>query len=265
MAETKYLGQTGLRHLIDKVKSETINNKEVYIGTEEPTDANIKVWIDPNGKSESSTDLSTLLDKVYPIGSIYISVNSVNPTELFGGTWEQIKDTFLLACSDTHNNGETGGATEMTLTSSHLPSHTHSFSATSGNQSANHTHDLNSHTHSIPALSGTAAESSHTHLVTSKTTTYGSGVQDAWRCLSWLGSNADYYQNVWTNNGSPDGSHGHSVTTNASTTGASTGSTGSNSGDHTHEVSGITESTGSGSSFSILPPYLAVHMWKRTA
>ena len=39
-------------------------------------------------------------------------------------------------------------------------------------------------------------------------------------------------------------------------------------GAHTHSVtvnSGTTGSSGSGSSFSILPPYIAVYVWKRTA
>ena len=41
----------------------------------------------------------------YPVGSIYLSINSTSPDELFGGTWEQIKDTFLLACGDTYAAG----------------------------------------------------------------------------------------------------------------------------------------------------------------
>ena len=50
------------------------------------------------------------LNAIYPIGSIYMSVNSTNPSQLFGGTWEQIKDRFLLACGDTYQNGSIGGS-----------------------------------------------------------------------------------------------------------------------------------------------------------
>lgn len=46
----------------------------------------------------------------YPVGSIYLSVNSTNPRTIFGGTWEQIKDRFLLACGSTYSNGSTGGS-----------------------------------------------------------------------------------------------------------------------------------------------------------
>lgn len=71
---------------------------------------------------------------IYPIGSIYMSVNNVNPSTMFGGTWQQIKDRFLLACGDTYNNGETGGAANHTpsgtvgnhtLTVNEMPAHTH--------------------------------------------------------------------------------------------------------------------------------------------
>lgn len=65
----------------------------------------------------------------FPIGSIYISVNTTNPGTIFGGTWEQIKDKFILCSGDTYSNGSTGGsATHLhgtqghTLTSSEIPS-----------------------------------------------------------------------------------------------------------------------------------------------
>lgn len=68
-----------------------------------------------------------ILDYVYPIGSIYMSVNATDPGTLFGGTWQQIKDTFLLSAGDTYNAGDTGGEAEHTLTKSEMPSHTHAF------------------------------------------------------------------------------------------------------------------------------------------
>ena len=64
-----------------------------------------------------------------PIGSIYISVNSTNPSTYFGGTWQQIKDRFLLACGSTYANGSTGGEASHTLTTNEIPSHTHSIYA----------------------------------------------------------------------------------------------------------------------------------------
>lgn len=72
-------------------------------------------------------------EKVYPypfmpVGSIYLSVNSTNPSTFFGGTWTQIKDRFLLCCGSTYSAGSTGGAATVTLTTSQIPAHSHSGS-----------------------------------------------------------------------------------------------------------------------------------------
>ena len=68
----------------------------------------------------------SFLQASYPVGSIYISAVSTNPNTLFGfGTWEQLKDTFLLAAGDTYEAGATGGEAEHTLTVDEMPSHTH--------------------------------------------------------------------------------------------------------------------------------------------
>lgn len=57
--------------------------------------------------------LSNLLDNIYPIGSIFISTNTTNPSTYFGGTWERIKGRFLLAADDsTYKIGSTGGDKE---------------------------------------------------------------------------------------------------------------------------------------------------------
>ena len=62
-----------------------------------------------------------IIDVIYPIGFVYISINNINPSTLFGGTWEQIKDTFLLAAGDTYAAGATGGEATHTLIETELP------------------------------------------------------------------------------------------------------------------------------------------------
>ncbi len=139
----------------------------VYYGTAEPDDESHPVWINPEGNTneiqqeydpESSepisgkgisapiselqrrvSDLETLgsgavevINTVYPVGSIYMSVSSISPETLFGGTWEQIKDTFLLSCGDSYTAGATGGEASHTLTKSELPAHTHGSKTLTG-------------------------------------------------------------------------------------------------------------------------------------
>ena len=60
----------------------------------------------------------------WPIGSIYMSVNSTSPANLFGGTWERISDTFLFAASSSYPAGSTGGKFTHTISKSELPSYT---------------------------------------------------------------------------------------------------------------------------------------------
>ncbi len=62
---------------------------------------------------------------VYPVGSIYMSASPVSPESLFGGTWVQLKDRFLLGVGDTYTNNTTGGEATHTLTVDEIPSHSH--------------------------------------------------------------------------------------------------------------------------------------------
>ena len=69
--------------------------------------------------------IEKVFDMIYPVGSIYMIVNSTSPATLFGGTWEQIDDTFLLSAGDTYTAGATGGEATHTLTTDEMPSHSH--------------------------------------------------------------------------------------------------------------------------------------------
>lgn len=74
------------------------------------------------------TTVSDLLDMVYPVGSIYMSVNNVSPATFLGGTWEQINEKFLFAGSTAnYPYGSTGGAANVTLTENQIPAHKHTM------------------------------------------------------------------------------------------------------------------------------------------
>lgn len=100
------------------VSNEDVAINNVYVGSQEPNDPGINVWIDPQG-------VNNVIDMIYPIGSIYMSVNDTDPSMLFSGEWEQIKDRFLLCAGDTYVNGSIGGEATHKLTIDEMPTHTH--------------------------------------------------------------------------------------------------------------------------------------------
>ncbi len=92
---------------INKLEVDCItSNKNNFILDEE---GNLKV------KSISLNNTNTEIDLIYPIGSIYMNVSNVNPTTLFGGTWERIEDRFLLASGNNYSNGTTGGSNQASV------------------------------------------------------------------------------------------------------------------------------------------------------
>lgn len=67
-----------------------------------------------------------------PIGSIIMGTGNNFATQsavqnLYIGTWEQIKDVFLLAAGDTYVAGTTGGEATHTLTVDEMPKHSHNL------------------------------------------------------------------------------------------------------------------------------------------
>lgn len=79
-------------------------------------------------------ELRSLLDFIYPVGSVYISYSHVDPGTMFGGTWTRIENAFLWACDSSGTIGQTGGEKTHKLTTTELPSHSHG-SVYSGNAS----------------------------------------------------------------------------------------------------------------------------------
>lgn len=111
-----------------------IARKNGYEGTEEEwlkvLSVNISNVINKDSTNTtvpSSKAVYDFINTIYPVGSIYMSVNATNPSVLFGGTWEQIKDTFLLSAGDKYAAGSTGGEEAHTLTNSEMPNHRHNI------------------------------------------------------------------------------------------------------------------------------------------
>ena len=84
---------------------------------------------------KNGNNWKTLFDLIYPVGSIYISTNNVNPSTLFGGTWEAFgagrtligagTGTDANSTSQTFAGGDTGGEYSHQLTISEMPAHNH--------------------------------------------------------------------------------------------------------------------------------------------
>lgn len=52
---------------------------------------------------------------VYPVGSVYISFKSDDPTSFLGGVWERLGRSFLLPAAENEESEQTGGASEQTI------------------------------------------------------------------------------------------------------------------------------------------------------
>lgn len=105
-----------------KQMREYMTRVAMQLNEEEPAPQQV---INQTQQQKKSTKPFTLNEsqflKIYPVGSIYLSVSNTSPSALFGGTWQQIKDTFLLAAGDTYEAGTVGGEAKHTLTEKELP------------------------------------------------------------------------------------------------------------------------------------------------
>jgi len=203
--------------------------------------------------------LSGFLDMVYPVGSIYLSTNNIDPGNLFGGIWEAFgaADTYLRL-----GGTGAGGNNSVKLSADQIPT------LTTGNQSANHTHSGTTagqsvnHTHSGTTLSA-ANNGAHTHEIQQwdnvklRLGNYTSGVGGA------------FYGLTPAPNGVADlkagsaGTHGHSITGNTGNNSVGhthTITTGNESADHTH-----TYTNNSQQDVTVEPKYVQTYAWKRTA
>lgn len=104
----------------------TSKNEKFNLDSEGNLTVNSLTISDANNNTLS---FEAIFNRIYPVGSIYISTNDINPSTLFTGTWEKIENRFLLASGSSYQLGSTGGEATHKLTINELPSHTHNASA----------------------------------------------------------------------------------------------------------------------------------------
>lgn len=274
------------------------------------SDVNFTVW---------KSFARSLVDIIYPVGSIYMSANNASPATLFGGSWTRIQGRFLLAAGGNYALGSQGGAATVMLTVENMPAHNHgvtvgnnthshgvtiaakTISATTGSTSITHNHAVTFPQTTFANATSNTGEHMHTRgtmnitgkfdandLTDDRTTPTASGAMGYVRSSkpreSQDGSNTPGYaitfdaKDGWTGSTSSNGNHRHNITIPA--TSMTCGNAG---GSHTHSVSVTVpaqtvtsasnththtvtvSSAGGGAAFSIMPPYLAVNVWQRTA
>ena len=148
---------------------------------------------------------------------------------MFGGTWERLKDTFLLANGDAYAPNTSGGSATKNITVDNLPNHTHSLS-----WEGNHTHSRGS----MNITGGVAVDMDNAYGSTGALQ-----LNSSWD-LGYKRETAGYM--------------GKGISLNASN--GWSGETSWN-GYHSHVVG----ATGSSLPLNIMPPYRTVYMWRRTA
>lgn len=182
-----------------------------------------KVKGDPGGAYTKQQ----IVNMIYPVGSIYISVSSANPATLFGGTWVtwgagRVPVGVDISDSDFSTVEKAGGEKTHTLTTNEMPSHKHS----GGNLTANWVN-----------LKGGA------NNISGQDSTWGltpTGIVSNW------GDTNGFY----ANSRSSTAKYKDGFFVNAS---------------HSHSISGDTDPSGSSNAHNNMQPYVTCYMWKRTA
>lgn len=230
MALTKFTGETGI---ISGLANKPVENATELKGKFDAIGIALKDYINNTLTRELDTkmsELSTKINSVYPVGAIYMSVNSTNPSTLFGGTWVEwgqgkVPVGFNINETEFNESEKTGGEKTHTLSINEIPSHGHSVS--------------------IPSSGSCTISSSggHSHTITS------------------------YYKSDVTRNGGSQRMGTSTDNTGSRTNGATIAA---NTGTHTHTVPNHTHTVnqsnaGGGQAHNILQPYITCYMWKRTA
>ena len=239
---------------------------KIYTDQDKPTPSDIGAYTkaETDQRIAEAISDSTDLNKIYPVGIVTWFNSNVNPnTALPGLTWTYLNNgvgrTIRIAAANGSDVATTGGSDSATLSVGNLPSHTHSFSATTSSfdygtktSSTTGNHNHNRGTMEITGTVGYFRSDSSSFYTASGAFTLGSSTASK----GFTGSNFTYgipanfnASRTWSGVTNTTGNHSHTVGIGA----------------HSHTVSGNTGGTGSGSAFSVTNQFYKLMAWVRTA
>lgn len=242
-------------------QSDEVMFEKIYTDKTKPTPSELGAYTKAETDQKIATAISdsTDLNKIYPVGIVTWFNSNVNPnTALPGLTWTYLNNgvgrTIRIAAANGSDVATTGGSDSVTLAVGNLPSHTHSFSATTSSfdYGTKGTNTTGEHTHS--GSGSTSTNGNHTHYIA------------AWNGTGAGGNKMSSYAVASRAGGSnTDAAGNHSHTFSFGTSGAGDHSHSVGIGAHSHTVSGNTGGTGSGSAFSVTNQFYKLMAWVRTA
>lgn len=224
-----------------------------------PSDIGAYTKSETDQKIAQAISDSTDLNKIYPVGIVTWFNSNVDPnTALPGLTWTYLNNgvgrTIRIAAANGSDVATTGGSDSVVLSVGNLPSHTHSFSATTSSfdYGTKGTNITGGHAHYGSGSTSTNGE--HTHYI------------EAWNGTGTGGNRTSAYAVAFRSGGHETYASGnHSHTFSFWTSGAGDHSHSVGIGAHSHTVSGDTGGTGSGSAFSVTNQFYKLMAWVRTA
>jgi microcystin-dependent protein len=240
----------------------------------------------PLNHTHTAAQITDFLNKVYPIGAIYMSVLSTSPATLFGGTWSAFAPGRVLVGfnsgeTEFNTSEKTGGGKTHTLVANEMPVHTHvqdshnhtqnshNHTQDSHNHTQNsHNHTQNSHNHTQDAHNHT--QNQHRHL-TYKAWSFKVGTGTTNSATGVVGdgfSNSLNYTDYETpTNNAATATNQAATAVNQAATATNQAATATNQAATAtnNAVVATNQNAGGGAAHNNLQPYITVYMWKRTA
>ena len=129
------LGADSVATLPNQVSVGNTETKRIISNVADGVELNDVVTVGQFNKKISAAldQLNRLAGQLYPVGSIYMNVNNVEPSAIFGGSWERMPSGRMLVNSgDGFDLGQVGGEKEHRLTEDELASHSHDVNNING-------------------------------------------------------------------------------------------------------------------------------------